>query len=78
MVFRINGKNKNSVTPVPSYEEGSKYLVFPKFLLIHDFLAQSGSITEKLLFIKVFHGFIGSLSCENGSSKMEAHVRLRI
>ncbi|ARD84572.1 hypothetical protein FAD_0663 [Ferroplasma acidiphilum] len=78
MIFRINVKNENSFLQVILYENGSKYLVFPKLILIHNFLAQSGSSTEKFLFIKVLHQFIDSFSCKYGSSKVEAHVRLHI
>jgi hypothetical protein len=78
MIFRIDVKNKISVIQVVLYENGSKYLVFPKLILIHNFLAQSGSSTEKFLFIKDFHRFVDSLQCKCGSSKVEAHVRLHI
>ena len=78
MIFRIDVKNKNSFIRAPSYENGSKYIIFPKLILIHNFLAQSGSSTEKFLFIKVLHQFIDSFSCKYGSSKVEAHVRLHI
>jgi len=74
MTFRINIKNKNSF--ILSYTNNSKYIVFPKLILIHIFLAQSGSITEKLLFIKGFQQLIGSLPCKYGSSKVEAYMRL--
>ncbi|AGO61673.1 hypothetical protein FACI_IFERC00001G1693 [Ferroplasma acidarmanus Fer1] len=78
MIFRIDVKNKNSFIRAPSYENGSKYIIFPKLILVHNFLAQSGSSTEKFLFIKDFQQFIDSFSYKCGSSKVEAHVRLHI
>ncbi len=78
MIFRVNVKNKNSVIQVLSYENKNKYIIFPELILIDNFLVQSGSSTEKFLFIKDFHRFIDSLPCKCGSSKVEAHVRLHI
>ena len=78
MIFRINIKNKNSFISALSYENRSRYIIFSQLILSDNFLAQSGSSTEKFLFIKDFHQFIDSLPCEYGSSKVEAHVRLHI
>lgn len=78
MIFRINVKNKILFIQVLSYANGSKYIIFSELIFIDNFLAQSGSSTEKFLFIKDFHRFIDSLPCEYGSSKVEAHVRLHI
>ena len=48
MIFRVNVKNKNSVIQALSYENRNKYIIFPELILIDNFLAQSGSSTEKL------------------------------
>jgi len=78
MIFGINVKDKNSFIQALSYANRSKYIIFPELILIDNFLAQSGSSTEKLPFIKDFHRFIDSFSYKYGSSKVEAYVRLRI